>query len=92
MTVPPVLPLGFVAAVGGLALGLAYFAALWLAVRQHVTGGGRPAVALHLVRIALAGSGLWLLVQFGPPALIGGMLGMVAARQVAVHIIRSGRC
>lgn len=80
-------------ALAGGALGLAYFGALWLAVRRHAAGRDRVmAVALHAARFALLGGGLWIIAQQGAPSLIAALGGFVVARQIAVSTVRSGRC
>ena len=80
-------------ALAGCAIGLAYFGALWLAVRRHAQGRDRVvAVALHVGRFALLGGGLWLIAQQGAPSLIAALGGFVVARQIAVSTVRSRRC
>ena len=92
MSVPPPLPIA-AAALAGCAMGLAYFGALWFAVRRHAEGRGRfVALALHVGRFALLGGGLWIIAQQGAPSLIAGLGGFVVARQIAILTVRSGRC
>ena len=92
MSVPPPMPIA-AAALAGCAVGIAYFGALWIAVRRHVEGRDRfVALALHVGRFALLGGGFWIIAQQGAPSLIAGLGGFVVARQIAVSTIRSRRC
>ena len=80
-------------AMAGGAIGLAYFGALWLAVRRHAESRDHfVAVALHVGRFALLGGGFWLVAQQGAPSLIAALGGFVIARQIAVLTVRSRRC
>lgn len=67
----------------GLAIGLAYFAALRVNVRLYISGsaGWRP-VLLHVARIVAVALGFWALATQGPGPLLGGLLGFLAARRV----------
>lgn len=91
MSMPDALPLAAAAALGGLVLGLAYFAALWVSVCRYATGGRQRALPLHLARLIAAGAGFWLLALLGGAALLGGLLGVLLARQIAFGAVRSGR-
>ncbi len=72
----------------GFALGVAYFAALWLSARL-IAEGGRAASALSLTaaRIALLGGALTLASLEGAPRLLATALGAMIARAVVVRRI-----
>ncbi|WP_085877723.1 N-ATPase subunit AtpR [Roseisalinus antarcticus] len=75
--------------VGGVLLGLGYFAALQ-ATAALIVGGGAPLVALGLTlaRLAALGAGLLLAVQWGALALLATAAGVVLGRMA---MLRQGR-
>jgi F1F0 ATPase subunit 2 len=83
----------WIAAVGvGAVLGLAHFGGLWLTVRGVVR---RPSRSAFLpiggaIRLALVGSGLWLVGRQGAGALVGALGGLWLSRCWLVHRIAGG--
>jgi F1F0 ATPase subunit 2 len=70
----------------GALLGAGYFAALRLNVRHYLSGRSPgPAVALHLGRLLLAGSGFALIAQAGATPLLGALIGFLLARAAALR-------
>ncbi len=79
-----------VALAGGLLLGLAYFAGLWVTVRR-VGKCARPATLLvksFVVRLLPLLAGLWLASRRGAPALAACLAGFFLARFLAVRVVR----
>lgn len=78
MTGAATLPLSLLCAALGLALGLAYFAAL----RASLGLAGRPLVLAVSVagRLALAGVGFWAAAQAGALPLLGALGGFLVGR------------
>jgi F1F0 ATPase subunit 2 len=65
----------------GVALGLAYFAALrWNVTLYLSPGSTRKAIALHLARLAGIGVGLYLAARGGAGPLLAATLGVLVAR------------
>ena len=72
----------------GLALGAAYFALLYRAVRLLAEAAPlRRAAPLHLARALLALGGFWGLMQLGVWPLLAGLGGFLIARLVAVRLL-----
>lgn len=73
----------------GFALGLVHFAslrqitALWLSGRAP-----RRALALHVVRLAALGIGLFGLALIGAAPLLAGTLGVMASREIVLYRAR----
>lgn len=75
----------------GLGLGLLHFRALHRTVAQLAGGCGwlRP-VGLTLTRFAGTSVVLAVMARLGPLALLGGLLGFLLAREVALRAARRG--
>ncbi len=77
----------------GIAVGVAYFAALRYNVVLYVERGlGWPALVLHGGRIVAAGLVFWLVAFEGAAALLATMTGFLAARFVLLHRARRTPC
>lgn len=81
------------AAVAGLALGAAYFGALWWSVRAlaaaATTGRAPPLLALGFVlRLAAAAGGLYLIGGGQWQRLLAGLCGFLLARALALRVVR----
>ncbi|MDX1567261.1 MAG: ATP synthase subunit I [Longimicrobiales bacterium] len=77
--------------VGGLlaggTLGGLYFGALWLTVRRipHASRPGLLVAVSYLVRLAALAGGFYVVVRLGGgTALVAGLVGLLAARQLLV--------
>jgi F1F0 ATPase subunit 2 len=70
----------------GLALGIAFFAALRLNVRLYI-GRRRPmpAILLHLARLGGLAAALILAAQHGAAAILGALAGVLLARSVSLR-------
>lgn len=69
-------------AAAGFVLGMAYFAGLWLTVRQvaaGVRGAGWMAVS-SIARLALAGGAFYGLTRYGGHAALAGLAGFCVSR------------
>jgi F1F0 ATPase subunit 2 len=75
---------------GGAVLGTVFFGGLWLTVTRLTSGrGGALLVSLSLAaRLCLLAAGLVLAARFGPFALLSCVVGVLAARAVAVRLVR----
>jgi N-ATPase, AtpR subunit len=64
----------------GILLGAGYFSLLFVAVGSDRLGSAGPArpVMQHLVRLAVAAVGFWLVAQFGASALLASLAGFTA--------------
>ena len=72
----------------GFGLGLAYFGGLWLAVRGLHRGNAARLAAGRLARLALAAVTFYALLKTGgPPAVVAGLVGLLAARWYLVRTI-----
>jgi F1F0 ATPase subunit 2 len=72
----------------GAVLGTAYFVLLLRAVRAHAgQGAAGRLISLYLLRLALAGSAFWMIVQQGAAPLLLAVLGFVLARTAVQHRI-----
>jgi F1F0 ATPase subunit 2 len=80
------------ATLAGAALGLAYFAALWLTVRRLARGDwGVGAMAASLAaRITLVGVAFYGLSQFGAGAALAALAGFLLARELLIRSLRCG--
>ncbi|MCK5443997.1 MAG: ATP synthase subunit I [Rhodospirillaceae bacterium] len=75
--------------VAGLAVGIAFFAALEINARLYLTPTMHVrAVALHLARMAGAGAGFTAFAAYGGLALLAGLLGFLSARPIYVRWLR----
>jgi F1F0 ATPase subunit 2 len=75
------------AGLAGLALGVAYSAALWSAVRRLADGRGavRRLLPDALLRSAAVAAALLLIMDGQPERMVGAMLGFMLARSVATR-------
>lgn len=86
------LPSAAAALLAGLLFGLVYFAMLGRSVALFLHGAGALlAVGMTLMRLAAAAAAFALAARFGAPALLGALLGFLAARFVALRLHRSPR-
>ncbi|WP_193187516.1 N-ATPase subunit AtpR [Nisaea sediminum] len=86
MLTPELLGTIAVAAVAGVAAGLAYFRAL-ARTTSALTGSGSPAVYVGMTLLRLGGIAVFLvvLVQFGALALLAGFGGFLFARMLSTR-------
>lgn len=79
---------------GGLILGAIYFGGLWLTVRR-ISSARHPGLRIvtsYLTRLAVLGIGFFgLLRAGGAPALLGALLGLLAARQLVLARLGPGQ-
>ncbi|VFU10068.1 conserved membrane protein of unknown function [Methylocella tundrae] len=74
---------------GGVALGLAYFAALWQSARLFASGGHTAvAVALTIGRFILLGGALALASLHGAPPLLAMALGVLIGRALVMRRLK----
>lgn len=76
-------------ALGGLAFGLAYFGTLRRTVDLYVRSRGWVGpVGLTLARLAAAAILMVFAARLGAMPLLAGFLGFLAARMIALHLVR----
>jgi hypothetical protein len=73
----------------GLLCGAAYFMSLHWAVRLIGVGGYAKALAIQCVRFGLLAVVFFALAKVGAVALLSGALGLLLARQLVLHRVRS---
>ncbi len=79
-------------AAAGLVLGVVHFRALRRNAELYLDGRGPwRAAAVQVGRFCLLALGLWALARIGAPALLGGALGLLAGRRVALGRLRERR-
>jgi N-ATPase, AtpR subunit len=70
----------------GLALGIAFFAALRLNVRLYLARcRPMPAILLHMTRLGGLAAALVLAAQHGAAAILGTLAGLLLARSVSLR-------
>lgn len=72
----------------GLALGLFFFGGLWLTLRRlpsvrHPTAWVLASYGLRLLGV---GAGLYALTRFGATGVLGGLVGLLAARHLLLRL------
>jgi len=79
-----------VAFVAGIAIGAAYFAALWWTVRDlhHARRPAARLTASTVVRLALVVGAFWLVMNGESRRLLACLAGFITARFVAMRIVR----
>lgn len=76
-------------ALAGLAMGSAFYVALWATLRR-ASRARRPwawIVGSFALRLVLAGAGFLLLARDGPWTLAGALVAFVAARPLVTHAL-----
>jgi F1F0 ATPase subunit 2 len=85
-SLPEILGQGALFALLGVLIGAGYFAVLKLNVQRYLSDRPfGPTIALHLGRLLLAGVGFALIAPAGAVPLLGGLLGFLLARAVALR-------
>jgi hypothetical protein len=88
-TVTTIAPLVLGMAMSGIAFGLLYFAVLrWTAILLASDGGWTSPLVLTIARIGSAVLFLGLAAKLGIFALLAAFVGFLAARAVAVRVVR----
>lgn len=77
--------------ISGCVLGLIYFGGLWWTVRQLPSSRhpGSLAIGSLVARLGILATGLFVVAQFGPAALLMSGLGLLLIRQFMIHHVQS---